>query len=96
MKITLEEVSRVAHLAHLRFSDAELERLRGQLDQILGYIDKLNELKTDGVDPATGGATGLVAPMRDDRLGPTLTLEEALSNAPESGRGHFKVPRVIG
>ena len=96
MKITLEEVSRVAHLAHLRFSDAELERLRGQLDQILAYIDKLNELKTDGVEPATGGAIGPVAPMRDDKLGPTLSLEEALSNAPECGRGHFKVPRVIG
>ncbi|HZI95169.1 MAG TPA: Asp-tRNA(Asn)/Glu-tRNA(Gln) amidotransferase subunit GatC [Patescibacteria group bacterium] len=96
MKITLEEVSRVAHLAHLRFSDAELDRLRGQLDQILAYIDKLNELKTEGVEPATGGAIGLVPPMREDRPGPTLSPEEALANAPESGRGHFKVPRVIG
>ena len=95
MKIALDEVRRIAHLAHLRFGDQELEKLRGQLDQILGYIEKLDELSTDGVEPAAGGATGLLPPMREDALQPTLSLEEALGNAPESGRGHFKVPKVI-
>jgi aspartyl-tRNA(Asn)/glutamyl-tRNA(Gln) amidotransferase subunit C len=95
MKITLEEVRRIARLAHIQFSgasDEELERMRGQLDQILVYIDKLSELDTDGVEPATGLAAGC---LRDDVPRATLAGEEALSNAPESGRGHFKVPRVI-
>ena len=96
MKISLDDVKRIARLAHLQFSDPELERLRGHLDQILGYIDKLNELPTDGVEPAAGGTTGPIAPMREDVLLPTLATDTALSQAPESGRGHFKVPRVIG
>ena len=95
MKITLDEVRRIAHLAHLRFGDQEMERLRGQIDDILGYIEKLNELDTDGVEPASGGTAGPVPPLRDDVLLPTLASDEALANAPESGRGHFKVPKVI-
>jgi len=95
MKITLEEVRRIAHLAHLRFGDQEMEQLRGELDHILGYIEKLGELDTDGIDPASGGATGPLPALRDDTLRPTLPPDEALANAPESGRGHFKVPKVI-
>ena len=95
MKITLEDVRRIAFLAHLKFGDEELEQLRGQLDHILGYIAKLDELDTAGVDPASGGATGPLPPLREDRLQPTLQPDEALANAPESGRGHFKVPKVI-
>ena len=98
MKITLDEVKRIAHLAHLRFGEEELEKLRGQLDQILGYIDKLDELSTEGVEPASGGTTGSspdTGMMRDDLPLTTLSSEEALGNAPESGRGHFKVPKVI-
>jgi len=95
MKITLEEVRRIAQLAHLQFSDDELERLRGQLDQILGYVDQLKELDTEGIDLASSGASERVAPLREDKPQPSLPPEEALANAPESGRGHFKVPRVL-
>jgi len=99
VKIALEEVRKVASLAHLRFTDAELERLRAELDQILLYVDKLAQLDTDGVEPAIGlpglGPAGMVPP-REDALEPTLSPEDALANAPDSGRSHFKVPRVIG
>lgn len=96
MKITLQDVERIARLAHLQFTDNELERLRGELDGILDYIDKLRELPTETLEPASGVTGGPIAPMRDDVPAATLSVEEALSNAPESGRGHFKVPRVIG
>jgi aspartyl-tRNA(Asn)/glutamyl-tRNA(Gln) amidotransferase subunit C len=95
MNITLEEVRRIAHLAHLCFTDEELEALRGQLDQILAYMDQLNELDITGVEPAVGMAAGRSASMREDVRDETLPLEDALTNAPESGQGHFKVPRVI-
>ena len=98
MKITLDEVRRIAGLARIELegaTDEELERMRDQLDHILAYIDKLDELDTEGVEAATGVALGMTGPLRDDVLRATLPGEEALSNAPESGRGHFKVPRVI-
>ena len=96
MKITLEQARRIAHLAHMRFeSDIELDRLRGHLEQILGYVDKLGELDTDGVEPAVGPAAGMIGSLRQDSLLPTLPEEDVVANAPESGRGHFKVPRII-
>ena len=95
MKIALEDVQRIARLAHLRFTKGETERLRAQLDQILDYIDKLGELNTDHVEPALGAAADPLCGLRDDSLAATLSPDEALTNAPESGRGHFKVPKVI-
>ena len=96
MKITLEQARRIAQLAHMRFeNDTELDRLRAHLEQILGYIDKLDELDTDGVEPVVGLAAGMMGPLREDTLLPTLAEDEVVANAPESGRGHFKVPRII-
>jgi aspartyl-tRNA(Asn)/glutamyl-tRNA(Gln) amidotransferase subunit C len=99
VKIGLDEVKKVAALAHLQLTDAELERLRAELDQILLYVDKLSELDTEGVVPAIGlpGLGPAEQPtLRPDKLEPTLSTEAALANAPESGNAHFKVPRVIG
>ncbi|MFQ5702153.1 MAG: Asp-tRNA(Asn)/Glu-tRNA(Gln) amidotransferase subunit GatC [Acidobacteriota bacterium] len=95
MKITIEEVERIARLAHLRFTAQERERLRGQLDQILAYVDKLRELDTRRVEPAVAMAAGKPRGLREDVRTETLSREAALANAPESGRGHFKVPKVI-
>ncbi|HET9482211.1 MAG TPA: Asp-tRNA(Asn)/Glu-tRNA(Gln) amidotransferase subunit GatC [Candidatus Polarisedimenticolia bacterium] len=99
MKISLEEVKRVAALARLSFSDGELETLRGQLDGILEYIGKLDRLATEGVEPAVGPPAPdprRKVELREDALSPTLSPDEALANAPESDRGHFKVPKVMG
>ncbi len=94
MKITLEEVRRVAALAHLDLDAASSERLRSNLDQILDYVEKLNEVDTSSVEPALA-VTEQFESFREDREEPGLPAEEALANAPESGDGHFKVPRVI-
>ena len=94
MKITLEEVRRVASLAHLELEEDDQERLRGDLEQILAYVEKLNELDTAGVPPAIG-TTSAGAGLREDRAGGSLAPDEALANAPESGQGHFKVPRIL-
>jgi aspartyl-tRNA(Asn)/glutamyl-tRNA(Gln) amidotransferase subunit C len=94
MKLTLDEVRRVARLAHLELDQRSEERLRGSLDQILRYMEKLNELDTSDVPPALG-VTEEGSERRDDVEEPGLSSEEALANAPDSGQGHFKVPRVI-
>ena len=94
MKITLDEVRRVAALAHLELDAATEERLRANLDQILDYMETLNRLDTSSVAPALG-VTEEGRRYRDDRQAAGLTIEEALSNAPDAGAGHFKVPRVI-
>jgi aspartyl-tRNA(Asn)/glutamyl-tRNA(Gln) amidotransferase subunit C len=97
MKITGEEVRRVAELASLALRDEEVERMAKDLDNILSYIDKLNELDTAGVEPMAQVLFEAeeTATLREDRERPSLTNTEALANAPISGSGYFKVPRVI-
>lgn len=94
MKITLQEVEHVAQLARLALSEEEKEQMRSQLDRILGYIEKLNQLDTTSVEP-----TSHVLPMtnifRDDALVPSLSREDALANAPDRREGFFQVPRII-
>lgn len=94
MRITLQEVEHVARLARLALSDEEKEQMRSQLDRILGYIEKLNQLDTTGVEP-----TSHVIPMtnvfREDAVIPSLSRDEALANAPDGLEGFFRVPRII-
>jgi len=92
MKITLEEAARIARLAHLRFSDEDLARMRGQLDGILEHVGSLQALDLGGIDPSEAAAAPA---LREDTPIPSLGAEEALEAAPESGQGHFMVPRVI-
>jgi len=97
MKITRKDVQHVAALAHLELSPAELERMERQLDAILGYIEKLNELDTAGVAPMAQvlSETPTAAAMRADKQGACLTREEALAAAPDADRAFVKVPKVI-
>jgi aspartyl-tRNA(Asn)/glutamyl-tRNA(Gln) amidotransferase subunit C len=97
MKITPEEVRRVAELANLALSDAEIARMSHDLDDILTHMDKLNELNTDGVEPMAQVLyeADQTATLREDRERPTLGNLEALRNAPVSGAGYYKVPKVI-
>ena len=94
MAITIEQVEHIARLARLQFSDAEKEMLSEELSQILQYMEKLNELDTEGVEPLSH-PTELVNIMRPDEVQPSLTQEEALKNAPSKQDGFFKVPKVI-
>ena len=95
MKITLEEVRRVAALARLELSEAEVGRMTGQLDAILSYVAKLDELETTGV-AVTTHSQAVVNAFREDEVRPSLPRERALANAPEQNGEAFVVPRVIG
>ena len=92
--IERKDVEHVARLARLALTDAELERVREQLNGILAYIEKLNELDTRDVEPPSH-AVPLVNVMRDDESGPCLPREEALANAPDRAGEFFRVPRII-
>ena len=92
--IERKDVEHVARLARLALTDAEIERMREQLNGILAYIEKLNELDTSDVEP-TSHAVPLVNVMRDDEVGPCLSREEALANAPDRAGEFFRVPRII-
>ena len=92
--IERKDVEHVARLARLALTDAEIERMRAQLNGILAYIEKLNELDTRDVAP-TAHAVPLVNVMRDDEAGPCLPRDEALANAPDRAGELFRVPRII-
>lgn len=94
MPITREEVEYVAHLSRLELSEKDKEEFAGQLDAILGFMEKLNELDTEGVEPMVHGIEGQKV-VRQDEVGDSLPRKEALQNAPESSEGCFKVPRII-
>jgi aspartyl-tRNA(Asn)/glutamyl-tRNA(Gln) amidotransferase subunit C len=92
--ITREDVQHVARLARLQLSDAELERMREQLAAILGYIDTLRAVDTEGVEP-TSHAVPLVNVMRADEVRSCVPVAEMLANAPDPVDGFFRVPRII-
>ena len=94
MKITPEEVRHVAWLARLALSDEQVERLAGQLDAILTYVDKLNELDTSEVEP-TAHVAQFAQPLRSDEPREVLDRSRALEAAPEHDEFAFIVPRVI-
>ena len=93
-KIDMTEVEHVSRLARLDLSPEERERMREQLDRILGYIDKLRQLDTAGVEP-TSHAVPMVNVSRDDEPRPCLSPEEMLANAPDRSGEFFRVPRII-
>jgi len=94
MAITREEVLHVARLARLSLSEAEVGRLRDQLDDILDYIRQLEALDTRDVIP-TSHAVEMGTPFRDDAVRPFGDKEAILSNAPDRIGDFFRVPRII-
>lgn len=94
MKIRKEEVAYVAHLARLEFREEETEKFTLQLNDILTYIDKLNQADTTNVEPMTH-AMSLSNAFREDVATDSLTNELSLANAPETRASSFRVPKVI-
>lgn len=94
MSITIKEVEHVANLARLELSDVEKEQFAGQLNAILKYAEKLNQLNTDGIEP-TSHVLPLANVMREDVVKPSWPIEKVLLNAPEEEDGQFKVPAVL-
>jgi aspartyl-tRNA(Asn)/glutamyl-tRNA(Gln) amidotransferase subunit C len=94
MTVSREDVEHVAKLARLALSEQEKERLTEQLNAILKYADKLNELNTEQVEP-TSHVLPLKNIVRSDIVKPSSPLEEVLKNAPEHEEGHFRIPAVL-
>ena len=103
MKVTREDVLRVAELAHLELSDAEVEAFGRHLDSILTYSDKLNELDTSAVEPmaqvlppgAAAKDQAYATPMREDVPAPCDVAKDVLAGAPDASAPYFRVPKVI-
>ncbi len=94
MAVVQIDVKYVAHLARLNLTPAEEQKLSTQLGNILGYIEKLNELDVSHVEP-TAHAVPLVNVTRADEVRPSLSNEEALRNAPSKANGLFIVPKIV-
>jgi aspartyl-tRNA(Asn)/glutamyl-tRNA(Gln) amidotransferase subunit C len=98
MPINKDDVLKIAALARLELTNEETEAFTVQLDAILGYIDKLDELDTSTIEPMSQStATGDDADYtrRDDVVVNSLGQEVAVANAPDAEAGYFKVPKVI-
>jgi aspartyl-tRNA(Asn)/glutamyl-tRNA(Gln) amidotransferase subunit C len=97
MKISREDVLKVAALANLELTAEEVEEYRGQLDDILTYIDKLNELDTSAIEPMAqvAAASGNESSLREDAVVRTEVAAEVLRGAPDPAPPYFRVPRVI-
>ena len=97
MALTEKDVLYVADLAHLELTDEEVKKFVPQIDSILQYVQKLNQLDTTNVEPMAQVAfAGAENPaLRPDQAQRTFPQEDALKSAPEPGEGCFKVPRVI-
>lgn len=94
MEVTEQLVDKLAHLSRLRFSDDEKTAIKNDLQNMIGFVEKLNELDTMGVKPLLhmGDANNV---FRADELQGSVTIEDALSNAPIPDAQFFKVPKVI-
>ncbi|WP_018123122.1 Asp-tRNA(Asn)/Glu-tRNA(Gln) amidotransferase subunit GatC [Desulfovibrio oxyclinae] len=94
MKISPEEVAKVASLARLELGPEKIEEFTSQLGDILEHMDKLGELDTEGVEPMFSPVEQ-VSVTREDKVRKEHTREEVLSNAPETDGKFFIVPRIV-
>jgi aspartyl-tRNA(Asn)/glutamyl-tRNA(Gln) amidotransferase subunit C len=94
MSVTNEQVRHIARLARIALSDEELERLVPELNAIIGWVEQLGEVDTDGVEPLTAVIEQKLR-LREDVVTDGDCRDEVLANAPEAQHGFFAVPKVI-
>jgi aspartyl-tRNA(Asn)/glutamyl-tRNA(Gln) amidotransferase subunit C len=94
MALDKATVARIATLARIRLSDDELEPLAAELSTIIGFVEQLDEVNTDGVAPMSSVAA-MALPMRDDKVTDGNDSTAILANAPSRARGFFAVPKVV-
>ena len=94
MKITPEEVGKVAVLAKLTLSDSDIEQMAADMDAMLAYVATLANLDTVGIVP-TAHAVPMANAFRADELRPSLDRDLVMATAPLSANGTFRVPKVI-
>ncbi|MCR9152679.1 MAG: Asp-tRNA(Asn)/Glu-tRNA(Gln) amidotransferase subunit GatC [Croceimicrobium sp.] len=94
MKISLEEIRHLAHLARLEFKEEEMKSMQGDMDKILGFVAKIDELNLEGVEPLVYLSEERNV-LREDRSSTILSKDEALKNAPDKDSDYFRVPKVL-
>ena len=94
MSVTNEQVRHIARLARIAMSDAEIERLAPELNNILGWVEQLGEVNTDGIEPLTAVIDQKLR-LRDDAVTDGNVRDDVLANAPDAQHGFFAVPKVI-
>ena len=93
-KIDKKQVRKVAKLSRLELTEAEIEEFTGQLSAILGYVEKMNGLDTDSVEPLAH-CLPISNVFRQDSVKPSIGTEKALANAPQRDGQFFKVPKIL-
>jgi len=94
MKIDQETLQKIAHLARLELKDQDAEKMLTDLSNMLAFVEKLNEVNTDGVEPLTTMSHEINA-LRDDVVKPHLSHADVLKNAPQKDADYFRVPKVL-
>jgi aspartyl-tRNA(Asn)/glutamyl-tRNA(Gln) amidotransferase subunit C len=94
MKVDVNTLKKIAHLARLEFDEKGAQHMTGDMTQILDWVEKLNELDTSGVEPLTTMSSEENI-MREDVVGPHLDHEKGLQNAPKRDSDYFRVPKVL-
>ena len=94
MKIDRAQLDRIAHLARLEFDEKDAEMMMKDMTNIVSFVEKLNEVNTDGVEPLTT-MSHEVNVLRNDEVKTHLSHEDALKNAPKKDHDYFRVPKVM-
>jgi len=94
MKVDKETLDKIAHLARLEFDEKDSEKMIKDLGNIISFVEKLNEVNTDGVEPLTTMSHEVNA-LREDKVKPHLDHDIALKSAPKKDADYFRVPKVL-
>ncbi|RLL74205.1 Asp-tRNA(Asn)/Glu-tRNA(Gln) amidotransferase subunit GatC [Ochrobactrum soli] len=94
MSVDISTVKRVAHLARIAVSEDDAERMTGELNAILGFVEQLNEVNVDGVEPMTS-VTPMIMRLRDDKVTDGGIADAVVANAPVTEDNFFVVPKVV-
>lgn len=94
MKIQKETVNHIAHLARLKFNEEETKAVQQDLDNMITFMDKLSELNTKNIDPLVFMSEEINV-LREDKAEDTISVQEALKNAPKKDSDYFRIPKVL-
>ena len=94
MKVDKELIDKIANLAKLEFDNQSIEKIKNDLEKILNFVNKLNEIETENIEPLIY-INEEVNNLRDDDIQPSIHQEDALKNAPHKDSDYFKIPTVL-
>jgi aspartyl-tRNA(Asn)/glutamyl-tRNA(Gln) amidotransferase subunit C len=94
MKIDKDALNKIAHLSRLEFDEKNSDKMVSDMNGIIAFVEKLNEVNTDGIEPLTTMSHEINV-LREDEVKPQLSHERALRNAPKKDSDYFRVPKVL-